>query len=529
MTAQKGSLAGRMLWALLLGGGFGTVWLAIVMIGGELGIAQWRARKGEPRRGIFPESLIITTDGRALLRGSFVQGQAAGYSRLDGTPVEETSGIRQADSLQVWHMREPQDIGDQYFFLNRLGGDDWDWRLRAFVDDQHPDDIWYFIHDGQTYGAGYFAGFDKVDKRRIGFISDKGFSEAPPSREEWFPVERHLIKSPLLKLWTSVGVNKGPAGVQLDSGEKSPIPSHLVFVPSGKELKVVDLSSRTVRTVLATTEPIEGIRVAAHLTPLDTLGVPPASENAKEQPRVKGPSKAAEIRSNDAAVAAMTAHRIYVLNQDLRQRNDFSIPEEASGEVELYVPQGWAVALVQWEHTSGHEILCHQMLYRIGADGSFRDGKLVKSHLRTVRPWSERPEAILLPLAMPSPAVLLFVEPLMLGQTDLTASYFGGFPVMIRESGVFFLFLTMFAVGLAALAWRRSAAYSLSLGERLVWSTFVVFFGLGGYIGFLLHRRWPVREECPHCHAQTVLENGACVRCREGLPGPIFKGTEVFA
>jgi hypothetical protein len=69
----------------------------------------------------------------------------------------------------------------------------------------------------------------------------------------------------------------------------------------------------------------------------------------------------------------------------------------------------------------------------------------------------------------------------------------------------------------------------LSLGERLAWSAFVVLFGLSGYVGFRLHRPWPLRGECPNCHARTVLERGGCTRCGEGFRGPIFKGTEVFA
>jgi hypothetical protein len=531
MTAQKGSLAGRLLWALILGGGFGTLWLIIVMISGSLLVSQWRMGNGGPRRGTFPEQLIISTDGRALVRGSFVQGQAAGYRRLDGTPEKETSDIRQADSLPVWHMREPTLVDDPYFFLNSLG--DWDWRMRAFPDELQPDEVWYFIHDGRTYGAGYFAGYDKVEKRRMGFIGDKGFSVARPPREDWFRVERHLVKSPLMKLWTSIGVIKGPAGVSLDSFEKSPIPPHLVFVPSGHELKQVDLSTRTVRTVLTTPEPIEGIRVVGHLTPLDTLGVAPADSadsapGKADRPVEPAPNKAIPPRSNDAVVAAMTAHKIYVLDHDLRQRAVFAIPAEARGEVELYLRQGWAVALMAGETRSDHKLIRPQMLYKIAADGSIRDGKLVKTHIRDEPPWSERSNSIVLPLALPSPAILCFVEPLVIARTELSAGYFDGFSVMIRESGVLLLVLAMFAVSLSAMTWRRCAAYSLSVGERLAWSALVVLGGLGGYVGFLLHRRWPLREECPNCHAQTVLERGACARCGEGFPGPIFKGTEVF-
>ena len=89
--------------------------------------------------------------------------------------------------------------------------------------------------------------------------------------------------------------------------------------------------------------------------------------------------------------------------------------------------------------------------------------------------------------------------------------------------------VALLSVALAAFTWRRGVAFSLPLGERITWVAFVLLFGLAGYVGFLLHRRWPLREECPRCHARTVLSSGACVACGERFPGPIFKGTEVFA
>jgi hypothetical protein len=537
MTAQKGSLAGRMLWALIIGGGFGTIWLAAVMIVGQLLIAQWRS--GEPRRRTIPEQLIITTDGRALLRGSFALGQPAGYCRLDGTPVAERADIRQADSLSVWHMREPNQVDAPYFFLNALGGRDWDWRLRAFLDELHPDNVWYFVHDGRTDGAGYFVGYDKVEKRRLGFIGQSGFSLDRPPQKDWFPVERHLVRSPLIKLWTSIGVSKGGLGVELDSLEKSPIPPHLVFVPSGRELKQVDLSTRTVRTVLRTAEPIEGIRVASHMTPLDTLGVAqtdqavgaPAKAALPNEPLggIKEPRKKAADRSIDGAVAAMTAHKIYVLDRDCRQQAVFAIPKEAHGEVELYLRRGWATALVPWVTTSDHKLTRREMLYRIAADDTFRDGKLVESVQRIELPWSERSDSVVLPVALPSPAILVFVEPLVIARAELSNGYLNGFSLMIRESGLVLVLLATFTVFLAVMTWRRCIAYSLSLVERLAWPAFVVLFGLGGFVGFLLHRRWPLREQCPNCQMQTVQEHGACAQCGEGLPGPVFKGTEIFA
>lgn len=57
------------------------------------------------------------------------------------------------------------------------------------------------------------------------------------------------------------------------------------------------------------------------------------------------------------------------------------------------------------------------------------------------------------------------------------------------------LFVTLLAAGFAYVAHRHRVAHRLS--RSYVWMTFVVLFGLPGFVGYLLHRRWPVRYPPP--------------------------------
>jgi predicted amidophosphoribosyltransferase len=57
----------------------------------------------------------------------------------------------------------------------------------------------------------------------------------------------------------------------------------------------------------------------------------------------------------------------------------------------------------------------------------------------------------------------------------------------------------------------------------------VLVFGLPGYLGYRLHRRWPVRSPCPACGQNVPRDRDACAGCRAEFPPPAPKGIEVFA
>ena len=61
------------------------------------------------------------------------------------------------------------------------------------------------------------------------------------------------------------------------------------------------------------------------------------------------------------------------------------------------------------------------------------------------------------------------------------------------------------------------------------WALFVFLFGVPGFIGYLLHKRWPVTEKCQHCHKVTPRDRDACLDCGTEFPLPAMKGIEVFA
>ena len=80
-------------------------------------------------------------------------------------------------------------IGEPYFVLGQLGGKDWDWRVRAFFDETHPELAWFFMHDGRRRGRGMLCrlqpGREAVHRlhRPVGISPDAAAARAMVSRE----------------------------------------------------------------------------------------------------------------------------------------------------------------------------------------------------------------------------------------------------------------------------------------------------------------------------------------------------------
>ena len=73
---------------------------------------------------------------------------------------------------------------------------------------------------------------------------------------------------------------------------------------------------------------------------------------------------------------------------------------------------------------------------------------------------------------------------------------------------------------LALITWRRTHAFGLTRREQVGWSVFVLLFGVPAWVGFLLHRRWPVRIPCPNCHARPPRDRELLRDVRDTLSGP---------
>jgi len=168
MKGEKLLLLRRLFSATVLGTGFGVIWLIGVAVLGTIVLQKYF--REEP---VAREKIEVRADGTPLIemrRGHEVEG----YRDLDGRPIVVAG---QPVLIQPVMLTGSEDVeGIEYFF--RWGRIDWDWRLKAFEDDQHQSNHWYFVHNGRENGAGYFVGYNWANNQRIGFIGESGFSPA---------------------------------------------------------------------------------------------------------------------------------------------------------------------------------------------------------------------------------------------------------------------------------------------------------------------------------------------------------------
>jgi hypothetical protein len=94
---------------------------------------------------------------------------------------------------------------------------------------------------------------------------------------------------------------------------------------------------------------------------------------------------------------------------------------------------------------------------------------------------------------------------------------------------VFMPFLILFAISILLSIRTYKRHLRLSETDAIVWAIFVFLWGVPGYIGYLIHCRWPVMERCSTCIKETPRDRDDCLHCHTPFPPPARVGTEIFA
>jgi len=496
MTARRSSLFRQLLWAATLATGFGTVWLLLVL---WLGTAIQDAWQGGKRDWPPREELVVKSDGTPLILSTPWENLSLATCRDLNGRVQDAPDRN--DLLPAVYM--PGEHGKPGFSSSRPG---WEHRLKVFVDEQEPTVNWFFVHDGRPEGAGYFVGYERASNRRVGFIGLSGFRSDPVPTDERIPVRAALIMD--YSLWSSAPLlfySGGGWGVRPHGSD---LPPHLVYVPSGNHLRLVDLAARTVKTVFETPEPIE------------SPGIPSLSSSSSAHPMKEQP------------ILVRRRQQIHALDHKHNVIKVFTIPTEVDRQspVSWYeIGNGGAIAeFVRPWSTGEADNVTKRMVYRIADDGAIQDR--FELTLQTGNPVRiKQQEAVQLTLALPAPAILYVVEPLLVMGIDQLQSYPAAVSAMLKSSWPSLMAVFALSLVLAVMAWRRNRAFGLPKREQVAWVVFILLFGVPAYAGFLLHRRWPIRAKCPNCQAQTPRDRAACAECGTRFPDPVLKGIEIFA
>ena len=134
-------------------------------------------------------------------------------------------------------------------------------------------------------------------------------------------------------------------------------------------------------------------------------------------------------------------------------------------------------------------------------------------------------------LLLPSPAFLawmeLFFVPITEIRVERASNYVEALGNNWPTNQIMMFVVLIFSIVLAVFCYRHQRRYSDR--KAVAWTLFTILFGVPGAIGYLLHRRWPVLVQCPHCGQDTPRDRDACLKCNTAFAPPALKGIEVFA
>lgn len=490
MKSHTSSFAARWLSAAVLATGFGTAWFALASM--LLGLAL------EPELVSRPEFITVTVDGTPYITSS----DDTSRSRLKARDLK--GGL----SRDLGDLRK--DVGG---FMPRSGWNDllagvqpdagalfspprWAHRIKAYRPDRGPDVIWYFVHDGEAKGSGYFVGYGFPDNRLVGFIGLGGFRERRLRPEERIPVLGEVARAG--GLWSSLPstpswINRA---VQFQDDDRPP---PLVYIPSGNVLRSVDLASRTIADMFEAPSPIVSVAAPSFISIDGKRLIRPLL-----------------VRTEDA---------IYKFDRHDNLRATISLPAEVDrrASIQWYeLEDGRAVAVVAPTAAGGRsgDGFAKWKVYRIEASGAIASSTEVSLRVAGRHPgrWED---VVGMAAALPSPAALAATGARFAQTADGPAIRERFLPALAGA--------TVLSAVLAAAAWRRARRFGASGRDGAAWAAFTALFGLPAFAGFLLHRRWPTLSPCPHCRAPLARDRDVCTRCGTPVAAPALQGIEIFA
>ncbi len=502
------SSLGALVTATVVGVGFAAmVGVTIIGIGTLLGAVLWPS--GSMWSLSTGRRVEITRDGTPVIRviNAFRSGHISSseYTDLDGQVLKDVTSASIAPEVNLQCVDYHRKVKNRTL--------KWVDRVLVFSDGMEPATFWYFIHEANSDGMGYFVGYDTETKSRIGYIGKSGFSEMPIPSRDCFPVrgEARSLKEHLVKKFQN-------------NYSKAKYPQS--FFPEEEPTMFLLGNDWTYRI------------------DLKELTVTPVYETAGKE--VYSCDFITERNPNDSvtfynAVMRMDDQLVF-LEKDGNPYRKVTIPGKyrKAMSVWFYVLADGSISAVSSE---GH---VESGFHRDVSQFSHFDenGNVLSSQKVEFPPQVYSPNPF--PLYSSSSAALFLANPMLLdgmlvigalSELILHGKTFKevliGLYKQISGEDSWRLFAIMAFVHLytllwAFLAWKRETRYGTSPGQRWMWTVFVYLLGLPALIGYLAHRKWPKLEECPGCKASTPVDREGCLTCGTPWAVPERTGIEVI-
>ncbi len=421
----------------------------------------------------------------------------------------------------------------------------WLSRIAKGTDGGHPPTAWYLIRNAEPQGRVWFAGFNPMSNRSIGFIGRHGFRTTPPSRnEQWLlPLSRRTeleytqASNQLMSSW-NLYLNWN----QNLNQELHPSP-WLIYLITADHLIEIDLRKRSARTTLEQ----EDLQAITTLSWWEAKNQPLPSDTITDPSRRRDKARIASLDS--LAPLSLPVSSTMADSAELKIVRRFAL--RTADSIIIYDP----VTDVKRERTipgplRNQDLTVYsggldELLFRVDAGRwhggrvvmllwTTPDGKIVRKRevrLSCPMPPTERQQAWQGAVAAPIPLAWLtgitIFGPLAKNQSGNTDHYRLALRQTIDTYGppaVGVLVLALFSTGLALHLHRR-----YHRPHSWLWSLFVFLLGPAGLLAYWIEHRRPPLEECPECGRTVPRDRDGCPACGEVFAPPALAGTEVFA
>jgi hypothetical protein len=466
-------LAQNMLLALVIGLGAMTAWLLVCGILSSL-YDQWHLPP-------VYESIHVAHDGRVLVSEWHRDAGYTAFRTLDGQPVTDQKALALEGAVSC---QSP--MAKNYPLPMPWGN-----RMIGFHDLRVPPNHWYLVDDGQPESHAHFVGYDSQSKRQIGYIGLKGFQSEVPTPENQFVFPSAMLNR------TGAVAGALSASYSLDQM------SWIAHVLSDGKLYRVNLDRRSVEQV-PFPDPIVSIDVA-----LQPKGEPEADLEV----------------AYDQRVLVRTSDKLVFLDFEGKTVRTVPLPENVRGD-DLDVYRWWLPTVLLVHRQGGPSGVGITWV-----DTQNNSSKHLDIALRGEAPF--RPALLACGLAfalvgaVPFAVAIFFIVPLLLLFFGISNSFAESFAMMSVAGWPALVGLGLLGIGLAVVSYRRQRR--LGLEGAALWAVFVALLGVPGWIGYQLHRRWPLTERCTHCGVVAQCDREACFSCHADFALPASKGIEIFA
>lgn len=505
MNKQYGLLSSLLL-ALVLSLGTGIVWGVLWGFWEDRVIERQVWRHGLTESGnedLFFPPLRIAIDGTAVIDAISDSGSGTRIRTLDGddTDLVRTFGFDWIPST-AWLTESPTES-----LAHSSIPVEWPRRILVASDRGFAPQYWYLIHDGRPKGSAWLEGFDSTNKQRVGYIGRNGYRNTPPTADDLFPMVWHVFQElsffDSCAGWSSLDQFREISSLSDRKDTSDSISPWVTYLVTDGSLVEIDLRERKVRTLLEDLGIVFAIWVS-HLTTESTF-----STYARRR-----------------FIAARSADRLWIVDPLTNQSRELPIPDG--------LENGWPLHLFLLDDQILHMIMPTQWgdpfrLLWFSRDGRLLNERAVSVPLPNYIPFS-RPFNWGYPASLPMP----IVHAMNFFRSDLLEHLQEGPEAICNEAWraswrrwrASFVALCMVSIPLALWCFRRHRRYAQP--GAWAWFVFVLLLGPPGLIGYLLHRRWPIREPCPACGRPAVVDRDTCQHCGTAFPTPELQGIEVL-